>query len=108
MTLPCCNERTPTLEYVSLSTCDNSGSVSSPCGTPSASSCSNASPDTIVTPSLTALSYFDPGLSPATTTLVFFETEEVIFPPRALTAAAALSRVCRSEEHTSELQSREN
>src|SRR5262245_44140380 len=35
------------------------------------------------TPSDAALSSFEPGLSPATTKLVFFDTEPDTFPPRA-------------------------
>src|SRR5215468_3745335 len=45
------------------------------------------------TPSVSALSYFDPGLSPATTKLVFFDTEDAVLPPSAVTASAAWSRV---------------
>src|SRR3954468_14152410 len=46
----------------------------------------------IGTPSSTALSYFDPGESPATTYAVFFDTELAAFPPRATMASLASSR----------------
>src|SRR3954470_13793079 len=45
------------------------------------------------TPSLTALSYFDPGVSPNTTNPVFLDTELDPFPPRFWTAAVAESRL---------------
>src|ERR1039458_6782334 len=44
------------------------------------------------TPSVSALSYLLPGLSPAIRNAVFLDTDEVTFPPRACTAAAASSR----------------
>ena len=40
----------------------------------------------------TALSYFDPGVSPTTTKLVFFDTLPVTLPPRAVIASVASSR----------------
>jgi hypothetical protein len=43
---------------------------------PSARNPSKSSPETIGTPNRSALSYFEPALSPATSALVFFETEE--------------------------------
>src|SRR5215471_2621200 len=48
------------------------------------------------TPSATALSYFDPALSPATRKSVFFDTDPVTFPPRLVIASAASSRVIPS------------
>src|SRR5262249_46881958 len=45
------------------------------------------------TPSATALSYLEPGLSPATTKSVFFDTEDATLPPRPVTASLASSRV---------------
>src|SRR4051812_33726426 len=50
------------------------------------------------TPSLTALSYLDPGLSPKTTNPVFLDTELDTLPPRACTAAVAESRLWLSSE----------
>src|SRR6202012_2692711 len=47
----------------------------------------------IVTPTSTALSYLEPGLSPATTKPVFFDTDPVTLPPAARTASAASSRL---------------
>ena len=44
------------------------------------------------TPSCTALSYFEPGFSPATTKSVFFETLEVTLAPAASAAAIDSSR----------------
>ncbi len=42
------------------------------------------------------MSYFDPGLAPATTKSVFFDTEPATFPPRRCTASAASSLVSPS------------
>src|SRR3984957_11331229 len=47
----------------------------------------------IGTPSSTALSYLEPAFSPATTKLVFLDTEEVTLPPACRTASAASSRL---------------
>ena len=44
-------------------------------------------------PSSTALSCLEPAFSPATTKLVFFETEDETLPPAARTASAASSRL---------------
>src|ERR1700689_1310387 len=44
-------------------------------------------------PSSTALSYLEPAFSPATTKLVFLETEDETLPPAARTASAASSRL---------------
>src|SRR5207244_2905819 len=52
----------------------------------------NSFSSTISTPSWTALSYFDPGFSPATTKSVFFETLEVTFAPAPSAARWASSR----------------
>src|ERR1700744_6280245 len=43
--------------------------------------------------SSTALSYLKPAFSPATTKLVFLETEDETLPPAARTASAASSRL---------------
>jgi hypothetical protein len=47
----------------------------------------------------TALSYFEPGLSPTTTKSVFFDTEPLTLPPATSTASVAdvaeKSRGCR-------------
>src|SRR4029450_10072987 len=48
--------------------------------------------------SSTALSYFDPGDSPTTTKLVFFDTEPATLPPRDVMASTAESRVYPSRE----------
>ena len=45
------------------------------------------------TPSSTALSYFEPAFSPATTKFVYFDTEDDTLPPAARTASAASSLV---------------
>src|ERR1700683_622445 len=45
------------------------------------------------TPSASARSYLDPGLAPATTKPVFFDTEPDTFPPRVVIASAASSLV---------------
>src|SRR4029453_1584488 len=66
---------------------------------PCSSSTSKASaPLSTGTFSSMALSYFDPGESPTTTNLVFFDTEPATFPPRALMLSAAESRVYPSSE----------
>src|SRR6202034_1511668 len=44
-------------------------------------------------PSASARSYLDPGLAPATTKPVFFDTEPDTFPPRVVIASAAASLV---------------
>src|SRR5581483_9933731 len=53
------------------------------------------------TPSVSALSYLEPGLSPATTKLVFFDTEDVTLPPSPVTASLASSRVSPSSDPVS-------
>ena len=60
---------------------------------PSASSTRRPSSSSTGTPSEAALSSFEPGLSPATTKPVFFETEPETLPPSASMAAAASSLV---------------
>lgn len=47
----------------------------------------------IGTPSERALSNFEPALSPATSAVVFFETDPATFAPREIAAAVASSRV---------------
>ncbi len=58
----------------------------------------NPSSPTTGTPRLSALSSFEPAFSPATTSCVFFETDDATLPPRSVTAAAAESRVKPSRE----------
>jgi hypothetical protein len=61
---------------------------------PCSSSTSKASaPLSTGTFSSRALSYLDPGASPTTTKLVFFETELATLPPREVIASVAESRV---------------
>src|SRR5262249_6843583 len=60
---------------------------------PSSSSTRNPAPSSTGTPSARALSYFEPGLSPATTKLVLADTEEATLPPSAVTAPPASSRL---------------
>ncbi len=69
------------------------GSGSGASGGPSSSSRRKPSSSSRVTPSSSARGSFEPGFSPTITKLVFFETLPVILPPRAVTAAAASSRV---------------
>src|SRR6266571_3218161 len=62
------------------------------------SSSSNPASESTGTPNWTALSYFDPGLSPATTKSVFFDTDPVTFPPRSWTASFAESLLYPSSD----------
>ena len=71
------------------------GSALSP-GAPSRPSASSRSEPRLVehgTPSCSAFWSFDPGMAPATTAEVFFETEPVTLPPRVSIAALASSRL---------------
>jgi hypothetical protein len=52
----------------------------------------------IGTPSSTALSYFEPAFSPATTKSVFLDTEDVTLPPACRTASPASSRLNSASE----------
>jgi hypothetical protein len=60
---------------------------------PSESNTSRPLSSSTGTPSVCALSSFDPAFSPATTNRVFFETEFYTLPPSSSMAAAASSRV---------------
>src|ERR1700761_678987 len=60
---------------------------------PDDSSSRKASSSRMGTPRSTALSYFEPAFSPATTKFVFFDTEDDTLPPAARTASAASSLV---------------
>src|SRR5580704_3788723 len=62
-------------------------------GGPCSKSCTKPSSSRVGTPRLSALASFVPGLSPTITQLVFFDTLDVTFPPRASMAAWASSRV---------------
>ena len=64
------------------------------CGTrPVASTSSIWASSSTATPRLSAFVSFDPAFAPATTKLVFFETEPVTLAPSAFSAAPASSRV---------------
>src|SRR3984957_18973509 len=59
---------------------------------PSASRVWRPASSRIRMPSSTALSYLEPAFSPATTKLVFLETEDETLPPAARTAATMRPR----------------
>src|SRR6185312_13055053 len=68
-------------------------SIGKDCPLPFSSIARRAASSSVLTPSCTALSSFDPASSPATTKLVFFETEPETLPPAASMRSLASSRV---------------
>src|SRR3984957_15732882 len=81
------------IAYYPLQLVDHHGPVPRAASGPSDRSTARPSSSSTGTPSDSALSSLDPAFDPATTKLVFFDTEPDTFPPSAWIASAASSLV---------------